>query len=88
MRMRKLKKYKTEAQVVDVAVQRYSGNGRYVHFQLRLDIKRADNSSYETEFLVITPVKNLTYFKTGETIIVEVSVDDPNKVRVSNETYK
>jgi len=80
--------YKSEALVVDVTMLRFSSAGTTVHFGLVLKVKRKDGSLHEAKVSFHTPVRNMDFFKIGETVVVDVSVDDPSKVRVSHDAYK
>lgn len=82
------KSYKSEAFIADIITQRFSRRGDYVNFDLVLEIKRKDGSSYKTKVFFQTPVRNTDCFKIGKMIVVDVSADNPDKVRVSGDTYK
>ena len=80
--------YKSEALIVDIAMRKISRGGGYVSFDLVLEIKHTDGSSYKTNAYFRTPIRNMDQFKIGKTIIVDVSANDSNKVRVSDDTFK
>jgi len=80
--------YKSEALIEDIVIQSFSRGGTYADFGLVLEIKNEKGPSYKTKILFQTPVRYKDYFKVGKTIIVDVSAADPNKVRVSDDTYK
>ena len=89
------KSYKSEAVIMDIYEQhsftrRVGGRNRgdFTDFGLVLEVKHEDGSSHETKALFQIPARNRDYFKIGKTIVVIVSAIDPNKMLLSNDTFK
>ena len=80
--------YKAEAIIVHLWSEQTLRNGTYTDFDLGLQIKHEDGSSYKTKAWFRTRTDYKDYFKIGKTIIVDVSVNDPNKVLLSDDTFK
>ena len=80
--------YKAEATIVHRWGEQTLRNGTYTDFDLGLQIKREDGSSYKTKAWFRARTDYKEYFKIGKKIIVDVSANDPNKVILSDDTFK